>query len=143
MIPGTLTELQPTDPALPQGGPHFPGCERLHTACAYQLGQRHAEHALLRQVADLIADMADADDPPARTVALHEAHAAVRRLAGLPPITYPDKDDTPMPHTAGFPDKLAAEIAHLRAAEAAEREQEEIDRAALSGACADEADYGC
>ncbi|MEU6712906.1 hypothetical protein ABZ897_15610 [Nonomuraea sp. NPDC046802] len=140
MIPGTLTELQPpTDPALSQGGPHWSGCERHHTTCAYQLGRQHAEHTLLRQVADLIADLAHHDDPAARTVALHDAHAAVRRLAGLPPLTYPKEDDTPMRHTPAY----AAELARLKAAEDAEREQEEIDRGALSGASADEADSAC
>ncbi|TMR92405.1 hypothetical protein [Nonomuraea basaltis] len=134
------TELQPpTDPALPQGGPHWRGCERLHSACAYQLGKQHAEHTLLRQVADLIADLAHHDDPPARTVALHDAYAAVRRLAGLPPHTYPDKDDDPMPKSRDF----AAELARLARAEEAEAEQEMLDRAALSGACADEADAAC
>ncbi|MEV0996917.1 hypothetical protein [Nonomuraea sp. NPDC050202] len=138
------TRLEPpADPALPQGGPHWTGCERHHTACAYQLGRQHAEHTLLRQVTDLIADLADAHDPAARTFALHEVHAAVRRLTGLPPLTYPEEDDTPMRRTPRFEADLAAELAQLRADEEAERMQEEFDRAALHGACMDEVDYGC
>ncbi|MFI6634320.1 hypothetical protein ACIBI7_36025 [Nonomuraea fuscirosea] len=138
------TRLEPpADPALPQGGPHWTGCERHHTACAYQLGRQHAEHTLLRQVAELIADLADADDPAARTFALHEAHAVVRRLAGLAPLNYPEEDDTTMRRTPHFEADLAAELAQFQADVEAERVQEEFDRNALYGACADEADYGC
>ncbi|WP_433513699.1 hypothetical protein ACQP2T_60815 [Nonomuraea sp. CA-143628] len=144
MIPGTLTEFQPpANPALPQGGPHWRGCERLHSACAYQLGKQHAEHTLLRQATDLIADLAHHDDPAARTFALHEAHAAVRRLAGLPPLTYPKEDDTPMRHTPRYEAELAAELERIRADEEAERAEEAFDREALHGACADEAEFGC
>ncbi|MET8006282.1 hypothetical protein [Nonomuraea glycinis] len=143
---------QPTtaDPKLPAGGPHWRDCERKHTACAHQLGREQALH----EAAQLIADLAHPDDPTARTHALHEAHTAVRRLAGLPPLTYPNEDDTPMPYSDSFAHGLrqvaehrrmseaewAAAVANTAARDAAE---EALDLDALSGACADEADSPC
>ncbi|SDH68087.1 hypothetical protein SAMN05421505_12057 [Sinosporangium album] len=51
----------PAAPGLDPGGRHWPGCERMHTACAYQLGLTHG-----RQLADLDTTDAEPGKPYSR-----------------------------------------------------------------------------
>lgn len=109
-------------PPGPNGGPHWAGCERVHPSCAWKAGVRHGQLV----TAHFLTTLTRSGDSAERARTLDEAARMAQRLAG--------PDPAPPPATA-----LNAELARLDAAEAREREQEQIDRDALSGASADEA----
>ncbi|MFI9845134.1 hypothetical protein ACIHFD_49505 [Nonomuraea sp. NPDC051941] len=80
----------PDDPALERGGPHWHGCERTHSGCAYRLGLAHGEHHLARRLDTLLAAHSMPDDPDTRYAVLREVRDLVRHAAGLPAT----QDDT-------------------------------------------------
>lgn len=117
-------------------GPHWPDCERTHPGCAWKAGVRHGQTV----AADFILSLARLGDQPERVQALIDASRLVARLAGADLNGDPA---VPNPRRALSDAEIAAleaEAARIAAAEARDAADEAADRAALAGACADEAD---
>ncbi|MFG1977032.1 hypothetical protein ACGFJC_47535 [Nonomuraea fuscirosea] len=109
-------------------GPHWTDCERVHPGCAWKAGVRHGHDV----AAHFILDLIQPGDAGERVRALTEAARLVWRLAG------PSNGD-PTVLTLAQLAALEAEVAAIDADDKAEAALEAIDRAALSGACVDEA----